>query len=29
LERELGVTLFVPFDPQITGALGGSLYRQT
>lgn len=29
LERELGVTLFVPFEPQITGALGGSLYRQT
>ena len=29
LERELGVMLFVPFEPQITGALGGSLYRQT
>jgi len=29
LERELGVTLFVPSEPQITGALGGSLYRQT
>jgi predicted CoA-substrate-specific enzyme activase len=29
LERELHVTLFVPFEPQITGALGGSLYRQT
>jgi predicted CoA-substrate-specific enzyme activase len=29
LERELGITLFVPFEPQITGALGGSLYRQT
>ena len=28
LEKELGVTLFVPFEPQITGALGGSLYRQ-
>jgi len=27
LEKELGVTLFVPFEPQITGALGGSLYR--
>lgn len=27
LERDLGVTLFVPFEPQITGALGGSLYR--
>jgi len=29
LERESGVTLFVPSEPQITGALGGSLYRQT
>jgi activator of 2-hydroxyglutaryl-CoA dehydratase len=29
LERELGVTLFVPFEPQITGALGGSLHGQT
>jgi (R)-2-hydroxyacyl-CoA dehydratese activating ATPase len=28
LEKELGVTLFVPFEPQITGALGGSLYYQ-
>jgi (R)-2-hydroxyacyl-CoA dehydratese activating ATPase len=25
LERELGVPLFVPFDPQITGALGAAL----
>jgi len=27
LEKELGLVLFVPFEPQITGALGGSLYR--
>ena len=27
LEKELGLELFVPFEPQITGALGGSLYR--
>lgn len=26
LERELGLALFVPLEPQITGALGGSLY---
>lgn len=26
LEKELGVILLVPFEPQITGALGGSLY---
>jgi predicted CoA-substrate-specific enzyme activase len=26
LERELGVTFFVPFEPQITGALGGALH---
>jgi predicted CoA-substrate-specific enzyme activase len=25
LERELGVTLFVPFEPQLTGALGAAL----
>ncbi len=25
LERKLGVTLFVPFEPQITGALGAAL----
>jgi activator of 2-hydroxyglutaryl-CoA dehydratase len=25
LERELGLVLFVPFEPQITGALGGAL----
>ncbi len=25
LERELGVELFVPFEPQITGALGAAL----
>jgi len=28
LEQELGVTLFVPFDPQITGALGAALAAQ-
>lgn len=27
LEKELGLELFVPSEPQITGALGGSLYR--
>ena len=26
LERKLGATLFVPFEPQITGALGGALH---
>jgi len=25
LEKELGVTLFVPFEPQITGALGAAI----
>jgi predicted CoA-substrate-specific enzyme activase len=28
LERELGVTLFVPDEPQITGALGAALFAQ-
>ncbi len=28
LERELGVTLVVPFEPQITGALGAALAAQ-
>lgn len=29
LERELGVTLFVPFEPQVTGALGAALAART
>jgi predicted CoA-substrate-specific enzyme activase len=28
LEKELGVTLFVPFEPQITGALGAAISAQ-
>jgi activator of 2-hydroxyglutaryl-CoA dehydratase len=28
LERELEVTLFVPDEPQITGALGAALFAQ-
>jgi activator of 2-hydroxyglutaryl-CoA dehydratase len=28
LEKELGVTLFVPFEPQITGALGAARSAQ-
>jgi predicted CoA-substrate-specific enzyme activase len=28
LEKELGVTLYVPFEPQITGALGAALAAQ-
>jgi activator of 2-hydroxyglutaryl-CoA dehydratase len=28
LERELGITLFVPDEPQITGALGAALFAQ-
>jgi (R)-2-hydroxyacyl-CoA dehydratese activating ATPase len=28
LEKELGVTLFVPFEPQITGALGAAIAAQ-
>jgi activator of 2-hydroxyglutaryl-CoA dehydratase len=28
LEKELGVTLYVPFEPQITGALGAAIAAQ-
>ena len=28
LEKELGVTLYVPFEPQITGALGAAITAQ-
>jgi len=27
IRLETKMTVFVPFEPQITGALGGSLYR--
>jgi activator of 2-hydroxyglutaryl-CoA dehydratase len=28
LEKELGVALYIPFEPQITGALGAALAAQ-